>query len=664
MAVEIKLIGPEDTDEYKDALLLKNIFEGQLGIKTSGDILIINSATLFGQQIKDIDLIVIGNLNNFKLNIKAKPLGASEYSEKEVYINNFCFVIESKRHQSSDISMEGLNLIVKYKGKKHDVTTQSEKQKYSLKNFLEERLGFKTYICNFIWLLNVEPNTIKKLTGQVSTENHNILPNKFSLNWLFQLACTQRNLVTIQNKSYLRFNSFKIDEFTGNETNILQLFNIFEEVRSNCGDLTRKKMEAISERLLRNQLYAQEVGKKLLEISGRAGTGKTMKLLRLATDLAKYHDKRCLILTYNHALVSDIKRLFYFMKMPDGIDTYTVKISTLHKFFYELLIGFDIIKDYNYDYITNYEDYISQLHEFVKQGLIDKNDIQDLMESRHDEVAWDMVLIDESQDWSEFEKNILFNIFGSEKLIIANGMDQLVRRTTNCNWTKGIQYNKIPGNKSLRQEQSLVIFANKFAEKFGVNWKVDNSQELMGGKIFILASDITTEFYKGISDKLKEKENIAYDLLFLIPPSLVSKRTINGKVIREFSLYKDYLVKGIKLWDGSNTEIRTEYSISTDEHRVVQYDSSRGLEGWAVFCLNFDEFVQYKKKSYKEDMDNELVLASLQEKADKYAYTWALIPLTRSIDTLVITLKDTTSDFSKKLYELYQENQDFVEWIE
>jgi len=78
MAVEIKLIGPVDTDEYKDALLLKTIFEEQLGIKTTGNILIINSATLFGQQIKDIDLIVIGNLNNCILNIKVKPQGASE----------------------------------------------------------------------------------------------------------------------------------------------------------------------------------------------------------------------------------------------------------------------------------------------------------------------------------------------------------------------------------------------------------------------------------------------------------------------------------------------------------------------------------------------------------------------------------------------------------
>jgi len=560
--------------------------------------------------------------------------------------------------------MEGLNLIVKYKGKKHEVTTQSEKQKYSLKNFLEERLGFNTYICNFIWLLNVEPNTIKKLTGQVSTENHNILPNKFSLNWLFQLACTQRNLITIQGKSYLKFNSFKIDEFTENETNILKLFNIFEEVRSNCGDLSRRKMEAISERLLRNQLYAQEVGNKLLEISGRAGTGKTMKLLRLATDLAKNHDKRCLILTYNHALVSDIKRLFYFMEMPDGIDTNTVKISTLHKFFYELLIGFDIIKDKKYNYINNYDKYISELYEFVKEGLIDKNDIQDLMKSRHEEVAWDMVLIDESQDWSESEKSILFEIFGSERLIIANGMDQLVRRTINCNWTTGIPHNKIPGNKSLRQEQSLVIFANRFADKFNINWNVEKSAELGGGKIYILSKNFTSEFYKNIYDKLIKKDNIAYDLLFLVPPSMVNKDQINGKEVRQFSLAQKYSDMGVKIWDGSNTEIRSEYTINTDEHRVIQYDSSRGLEGWAVFCLNFDEFVQYKKNSYKEDMDNELVLASLQEKADKFAYTWALIPLTRAIDTLVITLKDPTSEFSRKLYELYQENQDFVEWIE
>jgi hypothetical protein len=41
---------------------------------------------------------------------------------------------------------------------------------------------------------------------------------------------------------------------------------------------------------------------------------------------------------------------------------------------------------------------------------------------------------------------------------------------------------------------------------------------------------------------------------------------------------------------------------------------------------------------------------------------WTLIPLTRAIDTLVITIKDKNSYIAKKLYEIYNDNRNFVEW--
>jgi hypothetical protein len=41
---------------------------------------------------------------------------------------------------------------------------------------------------------------------------------------------------------------------------------------------------------------------------------------------------------------------------------------------------------------------------------------------------------------------------------------------------------------------------------------------------------------------------------------------------------------------------------------------------------------------------------------------WSLIPLTRAIDTLVITIKDKNSDIAKKLYEFHKENSEFIEW--
>ena len=61
MSIKIRIKGSTETNEYKDALELKQLFESSLDINNlNGEILIISNATLFGQETKDVDLIVIG----------------------------------------------------------------------------------------------------------------------------------------------------------------------------------------------------------------------------------------------------------------------------------------------------------------------------------------------------------------------------------------------------------------------------------------------------------------------------------------------------------------------------------------------------------------------------------------------------------------------------
>ena len=144
MSIKISIKGNEETNEYQDAVALKNIFENDLkNISQDGKILIINNATLFGQEIKDVDLIVIGNFEKYALKIKTKARTSNneelELQERLLFINDFCFVIETKRHRAEDVQLNGVNLLVKYNDKLSDVTTQSEKQKYSLYNFFKDR---------------------------------------------------------------------------------------------------------------------------------------------------------------------------------------------------------------------------------------------------------------------------------------------------------------------------------------------------------------------------------------------------------------------------------------------------------------------------------------------------------------------------------------------
>ena len=136
MAVSIKVVGPEDKHEYQFALALKEIFERGLPKGARGEISIASSVQLFGQSPRDVDIVVFGALEDVFFDIvtstKQTPTNAQNH---RVWLNSFCFTIETKEHDSHGVEMRGTSLVVRYgKGKMRDATAQSEDQKYSLLN--------------------------------------------------------------------------------------------------------------------------------------------------------------------------------------------------------------------------------------------------------------------------------------------------------------------------------------------------------------------------------------------------------------------------------------------------------------------------------------------------------------------------------------------------
>lgn len=97
--------------------------------------------------------------------------------------------------------------------------------------------------------------------------------------------------------------------------------------------------------------------------------------------------------------------------------------------------------------------------------------------------------------------------------------------------------------------------------------------------------------------------------------------------------------------------------------RVLQYDSARGLEGWTVVCMDFDVFLQEKMEEYVDSAGDALLLESPEERKKKFIFNWAMIPLTRAIDTLIIVLKDISSDEARLFKQISDECCDFVMWI-
>ena len=79
--------------------------------------------------------------------------------------------------------------------------------------------------------------------------------------------------------------------------------------------------------------------------------------------------------------------------------------------------------------------------------------------------------------------------------------------------------------------------------------------------------------------------------------------------------------------------------------------------------MDFDVFLGEKAAEYRDDSVDALMLESPMERKKKHLYNWAMIPLTRAIDTIVITISDPTSETARLLKEISEDHPDFVSWL-
>ena len=83
---------------------------------------------------------------------------------------------------------------------------------------------------------------------------------------------------------------------------------------------------------------------------------------------------------------------------------------------------------------------------------------------------WDHVLIDEAQDWADAKRDLLVAVYGSRRMVLADGLVQLIRRHTSCDWMRGLAKTervvwhlgdslRMQQNRRLRERSALRIGA-------------------------------------------------------------------------------------------------------------------------------------------------------------------------------------------------------------
>lgn len=654
MAIKVSVFGAEkESDEYNAAVKLRNIIQSTTPESAMGEIVLFASATLYGQAVKDVDLMMLGSIQNYSLNSVFTDKDGNHIQDR-VFVQSFCTVIEVKRHDISGIVLNGTDFYVKYGADLHCVTQQSNKQKISAMNFFISALSFSPFITNVIWFTQATPSEINSLlTNNGRRLPSNALGSDFEFKDLLHLLILQKPPFKTR-AGYVfdsNYESCGLNDFQ----KVLQLFS---ESKEQMGELTRKRIEMISNKAFQDRSLIDSQGKVSI-YRGRAGTGKTVGLIQTAISLVDEKSARVLMLTYNKALVSDIRRLFALAELPDMFEENCVAVNTMQSYFYRLANRILYEGKMSGDkFLSHYDKVLEELNSFLSDPESVCLVKEEILEDSY--LDWDYLLIDEAQDWNEAERDVVLKLFDKGNIIVADGGNQFVRRGKVCDWTAIHERNNIKLKYCLRQKENIISFLNLLTKTMGVTTgKILGTDKMPGGKVRIISSDRLFETHNEEMKRLKEKENIAYDMLYLVPHSLVRKDGMDSCFAKKTEFEKN----GVFLWDGTNSNNRESYSVRNDEVRVLQYDSARGLEGWTIVCMDFDEFIKEKDSEYVEGEIDSLLLESPEEHKKKYIYNWVMIPLTRAIDTLVITLSDCESEIGRTLKSIADENPDFITWM-
>jgi hypothetical protein len=614
---------------------------------------ILSGAKLFGYQTQDIDIVVSCFFSIPRKFSPVRPIKCQPddvFQKLEIYIESFLLCVEVKAHTGSAVKFEGSIASVKYSRKNsegwHSASDQSLTQAHSLKQFIGDELGNIPYVTNLIYFSNLEE-------FDLPTRPNNLISATISPRDFFTVVA--ENAKPWIRKSERAVISLGPAE-SAKKISSSRLFKSYIPT-----DLDRKKIDSIAAKHGFNSGWFSELGNRILILKGRAGTGKTVALLQIANHLYVNNSSRSLILTYNRALVADLRRVLALLGLPASVDDGGIAVESTYSFFYKTLKAFCMLKE-DEDFLEAYDSSVSELAESFRTSIFTKKDILDVVNANPEQFAFDCVLIDEAQDWKPEEVSSIKSIFGINNLVISDGMDQLVR-SSHASWTLGLKApEKIVFNldQSLRMKGNLALFANALSKNLNyIDWSIKTNPQIRGGKVIVFAGSIleSLNLAKQELELAFSLNNRAVDLLALVTPSLADK-------LRDESYFKKFeSALGVSIWRGYEDAVRREPPKSTDELRVLQYDSARGMEGWTTFCFNFDDFFCYKKSQFVKIYQSQEVI-DLDEDSwvTREVSRWVLMALTRSIDTIFIQIEDVDSEIARCLRSLSEQMPDFVIW--
>jgi hypothetical protein len=655
----IEIIGPENIPEFEAAQNIRSkLLEQWPDLEKSKQdrVCLYVSGKLFGYERRDFDVVLIASFKrprNHKPRREFRSGDGQAIRPLKCNVWSLFLIFEVKRHDSRAIVFDGLTASVRYRAGGQEVwenaSEQSHEQLWTMKTYLKEQKLADVYPTNLIYLPNLDRKSLPP-------GSHNFISGdmKFSdiLDILGQIS---RPLVKGMTATLSAAKSGAMESLF--ETSIFR--------RIKPSPLDRRRMDLIARKEAHRSNWFEELGSNQVLLRGRGGAGKTVLLLQMAYRAYQESGARSLFLTYNQALIADVRRTMHIFQIPGTLARGGIQVESVMSLIGKVMKHFELI-DEDADFLEDYKSIGRTFMEYLEAGTITPDDIAAMKAQNGDRYGFDYVFIDEGQDWTAEEVHMIRTLYSSNRLVVADGVDQFVRDEI-ADWRLGLEQKDVQQHnlrKCLRMKSNLARFCNAFAEELGlIDWRVQPNEDVGGGRVVVRIGeyDFDADYNEKLLQRAFEAGNKPIDLLVCAPPSwAVIDNGSNGS-----RLARTLESSGREVWDGLTETGRRTIAVSSEAYRLVQYDSSRGLEGWIVFALAFDEFWNFKKDNPNTSTEfGSDMFASAEEEAHLVAARWCMIAMTRAIDELVINVRDADSEIATVLRRVLRGNSEFMEWYE
>ena len=376
------------------------------------------------------------------------------------------------------------------------------------------------------------------------------------------------------------------------------------------------------------------------------------------------------IITYNHGLIADINRALHLVRAKQPNLKQLPVLKTRYSFFQDIFINnFGQKAEQKLCASTNN---IAKREQLRVGSLIASKNLK--------KPDLDFIFIDEGQDWDEQHRDIIFRLFDPGQVVVADGVDQFVDQRR-CNWDCGdITINRRHYLRSSQRTKAATCqTVAEIARACGLSdWDIVPNPKAHGGRVSVIFQRNPQKAVEQglllLEEDLQNYDQLkAVDNLVCLPTPIMANNTDYAKIFD-----KIIAANGGDTWRGFDETDRRIYPISDKQLRAVRYQSCRGMEGWATFCVGLDQFFSFQSKHPRIDINEleetlrqkegflltkELFEQKLAYEKRLFAVNWLMIPLTRSIDHLIIHIQNEKSELANILKMINLRTPGVIEWV-